>query len=138
MNTNFEFVESKISDICNSIEHIAYLSKDDYMQYSDTQKRRLINLIDFIDISVISEFKDELVDLISEYDFNICGDKNIEVCLQFQYSSEDDETVTYEYTIDGGGTTNTIEISKESIIEQLNKGEEISDIILSEIECNSF
>jgi hypothetical protein len=47
------------------------------------------------------------------------------------------KTLKISYSINGG-TTNTIEILKESIIEQLKKGEKISDIIFSEIECNSF
>lgn len=138
MENNFQFVEEKISEINDSIENIAYLTEDDYKQYSDTQKRRLINLIDLIDTSVLSEVKTELLESISEYDFNICGDKNIKVCLQFDYVSEDEDNVTYEYTINDGGSVDTVEISKEYIIEQWEKGLEMKDIILSEIESNSF
>ena len=139
-NIYSEILEN-LDEINSSMYRLSEIDDEQLSELSISEKNEIINLLDSLEVMTISGFKEsveESLDNSDDWDFQHEGSKQIEVCLQYQYKSEDDDTVTYEYTIDGGGTTDNIDISKEYLIEELNKGEEINDIILSEIECNSF
>ncbi len=140
-NNLFENLLEPIDDIYRSIDKLCSIELDEYESLTEEEQEYLVSKLENIEFSVLKELKTEIEEMETnseDFDFEHSGGKDIQVYLQYQYKSEDDDTVTYEYTIDGGGTTDNIDISKEYLIEELNKGEEINDIILSEIECNSF
>lgn len=138
----YNILKKKIENIKGSIQiNITEINSEDFGTLSNSEKSKLLSIIESIDSEFFEELRSNINDCEddSEYwNFQHSGGKDVQVYLQFQYSTEDKDTVTYEYTIDGGGVINTIDISKEDIIEQLKKGNEIEDIILTEIECNSF
>ena len=142
--STYNILKKKIENIKGSIQiNVSEINTEDFGTLSNSEKSKLLSIIESIDSEFFEELRSNINDCEddSEYwDFQHSGSgfKNIAVYLQFEYSEEDEDTVTYEYTIDGGGVINTIDISKEDIIEQLKKGNEIEDIILTEIECNSF
>lgn len=142
LTNSYDILSKKIENIKNKVQiSVTEIEFDDYGLLTKSDKSKLLSKIESIDREFFKELKTNINDCsepTEEWDFNHCGGKNIFVYLKFQYSSEDEESVTYEYTIDGGGIVNTIEISKDHILNELNKGEEINDIIFSEIECNSF
>lgn len=140
-NNLFENLLEPIDDIYRSIDKLCSIELDEYESLTEEEQAYLVSKLENIEFSVLKDLKTEIEEMETnseDFDFEQSGGKDIQVYLQYQYKSEDDDTVTYEYTIDGGGTTDNIDISKEYLIEELNKGEEINDIILSEIECNSF
>lgn len=140
-NNLFENLLEPIDDIYRSIDKLCSIELDEYESLTEEEQAYLVSKLENIEFSVLKDLKTEIEEMETnseDFDFERSGGKDIQVYLQYQYKSEDDDTVTYEYTIDGGGTTDNIDISKEYLIEELNKGEEINDIILSEIECNSF
>jgi hypothetical protein len=121
-----------------------YLSEfdiDEMESLGRSELEEINHLIDCLELGNIEHLKcdvEELLKNIDDLNFQHEGSKEIKVCLQYQYISEDDDTVTYEYTVDGGGVVNTIDISKEYLIDELTKEEDINKIILSKIESNYF
>jgi hypothetical protein len=140
--STYNILKKKIENIKGSIQiNVSEINTEDFGTLSNSEKSKLLSIIESIDSEFFEELRSNINDCEddSEYwDFQHSGGKDVQVYLQFEYSEEDEDTVTYQYTIDGGGVVNTIDISKEDIIEQLKKGNEIEDIILTEIECNSF
>lgn len=140
-NILFDKLLEPIDDIYRSIDKLCSIELDEYESLTEEEQEYLVSKLENIEFSVLKDLKTEIEEMETsseDFDFEHSGGKDIQVYLQYQYKSEDDDTVTYEFTIDGGGTTDTIDISKEYLIEELNKGEDINEIILSEIECNSF
>jgi hypothetical protein len=140
--STYNILKKKIENIKGSIQiNVSEINTEDFGTLSNSEKSKLLSIIESIDSEFFEELRSNINDCVDDsenWDFQHSGSKNIAVYLQFEYSEEDEDTVTYQYTIDGGGVVNTIDISKEDIIEQLKKGNEIEDIILTEIECNSF
>jgi len=140
-NDLFDKLLDPIDEIYRSFEELCSIDLDEYESLTEEEQEYLVSKLENIDLSFLKDLKTEIEEMETnseDWDFDHEGRKQIMVCLQYQYKSEDDDIVTYEYTIDGSGISDTIDISKEYLIEELNKGKEINDIIPSEIECNSF
>jgi hypothetical protein len=71
---------------------------------------------------------------INQYDFDCCGDNSfdVEICYDFNYSKVSGDNVIYNYShcTDSG----SVQINKDYIIEHLDNGGDINELITEEIE----
>lgn len=129
-----------LDEINSSIYRLSEIDDEQLRELSISEKNEVIHLLNSLDLMIIKGFKESIEESLenSEWDFEQSGNGKIRVKIEYEYITEDDDCVTYEYFIDGVEVAQTIDISKEHIIDELNEGKELDSIIISEIESNSL
>ena len=136
----YKNILDNLYEINSSIYRLSEIDDEQLSELSISEKNEIINLLDSLEVMTISGFKEIVEESLdnSEWDFEQSGNGIITAKIEYEYIEEDDDCVTYQYFIDGVEVGQTIDISKEHIIDELNEGKELDSIIISEIESNSL